>query len=149
MKNKIKNFLLANRLEKITTGNTVVDLAINLATELGGYVGGSRRFGLNGPESDVDVFFLTREGWESFSKFLGAFGTQETYTTPVIGSKSVPDGYKKLKTVYFETGKELHYIKGRYTLRGVSFDVSLVESFLSPLEEAEIYLNKIFEHKLK
>jgi hypothetical protein len=31
MKEKIKSFLLANRLEKIATGNTVVDLAINLA----------------------------------------------------------------------------------------------------------------------
>jgi|GEM_PF-6523643 len=150
MKEKIKSFLLANRLEKITTGNTVVDLAINLATELGGYVGGSRRFGLNNPKSDIDVFFLTREEWESFSKFLGTFGSQEYYLTPIYGTKEVPDGYRKLKTVSFETGRhETHYVKGNYTFGGVKFDVSLVESFLSPEEEVEIYLKKILKHELQ
>lgn len=160
MKKKLLDFFLAERLEKTTIGEPMVDMAIKLAESLGGYLGGSHRFGLNHKGSDLDLFFLTQDGWEVFCKFLGTYGSQEYFSTPTEEwetrtEKKYP--YPGVKR-YFHLEEvrvkvrgtdQIHYLKGRYTLGGSTFDVSKVDKFLTPHEEAEIYANKIMDYSLK
>lgn len=156
---KVEDELNIKKVEHVVTQSTLVNTIIELAENLNWYVWGSRRFGMESKDSDVDIFFTQEKDYECFCNHLTHVWTKDERYMPMYNNiNERGHRYARVKSRYSNVQNKsiekqwwkqiVVQLKSKYTVDDMPIDVSCVDALLTLKEEVLIYAKRKSENQI-